>query len=44
MKKIYDAPVLELLAFCSASAIGSDFEEGDTNADHKNPPFCVSAM
>ena len=31
MKKIYDAPVLELLAFCSASAIGSDFEEGDPN-------------
>ena len=25
------APSLELLAFCSASAIGSDFDEGDPN-------------
>ena len=29
MKKIYDAPVLELLAFCSASPIGAEESWGE---------------
>ena len=27
MKKIYDAPVLECLAFCSVAAIGAEIED-----------------
>lgn len=27
MKKIYNAPVLECLAFCSAAAIGAEIED-----------------
>ena len=39
MKKNYDAPVLELLAYCSVSAIGGDWNEAEEEPGISSKPW-----